>query len=215
MKQKKSTAPAVPGKNPSPGKKSFQVSKPVQNIAVSHKWTAAVLVLSFALSVGFSAVTTTALAQLNLVWAFCVLLVIIFINILFDMVATATQTAEEHPFHSLAARRVAGASQSVAIIRHAPQVANLCADVIGDIAGIISGGATTLIIAELVSVFHFSGIWPSLTLTGLVSSLTIGGKAFCKGIAMYNSNAIVFVMGKIIYYTLLPFRLKPKRKKRK
>lgn len=58
--------------------------------------------------------------------------------------------AEEKPFHSLAARKVKGARESISVIRHAPQLANLCCDVIGDIAGIISGATTTLIVSELV-----------------------------------------------------------------
>ena len=61
------------------------------------------------------------------------------------MIGTAVQSAEEKPFHSLAARKVKGARESISVIRHAPQLANLCCDVIGDIAGIISGATTTLI----------------------------------------------------------------------
>ena len=94
------------------------------------------------------------------------------------MIGTAVQSAEEKPFHSLAARKVKGARESISVIRHAPQLANLCCDVIGDIAGIISGATTTL--------------------TGIVSSLTIGGKAMSKGISMNNGNSIVFTVGKIM-----------------
>ena len=64
------------------------------------------------------------------------------------MIGTAVQSAEEKPFHSLAARKVKGARESISVIRHAPQLANLCCDVIGDIAGIISGATTTLIVSE-------------------------------------------------------------------
>lgn len=39
---------------------------------------------------------------------------------------------------------------------------------------------------------------PSLILTGIVSSLTIGGKAMSKGISMNNGNSIVFTVGKIM-----------------
>lgn len=87
-------------------------------------------------------------------------------------------------FIPLAARKVKGARESISVIRHAPQLANLCCDVIGDIAGIISGATTTLIVSELVAKFNLSGILPSLILTGIVSSLTIGGKAMSKGISM-------------------------------
>ena len=93
---------------------------------------------------------------------------------------------------------VCGRRESISVIRHAPQLANLCCDVIGDIAGIISGATTTLIVSELVVKFNLSGILPSLILTGIVSSLTIGGKAMSKGISMNNGNSIVFTVGKIM-----------------
>lgn len=65
--------------------------------------------------------------------------------------------------------------------------------------GIISGAThNPLIVSELVAKFNLSGILPSLILTGIVSSLTIGGKAMSKGISMNNGNSIVFTVGKIM-----------------
>lgn len=138
--------------------------------------------------------------SLTVFFAFILLLVIIAVNIIFDMVGTAVQSAEEKPFHSLAARRVAGARESISVIRHAPQLANMCCDVIGDIAGIISGATTALIVAELVAMFQLKGMLPSLILTGLVGALTIGGKAMSKGISMQNGNYIVFIVGRLMYF---------------
>lgn len=178
-------------------KKKFKMPKPSQNVSVSHKWTIAVVAMSFALSVVFSAVTSVLMESMSILWAFVILFAIIGINILFDIIGTAVMSAEEYPFHSLASRRVRGAAEAIKIIRHAPQVSNLCCDVIGDIAGIISGATTALIVAELVAAFSLSGMLPSLLLTGLVSSMTIGGKAVCKGIAMQNGNSIVYFIGKI------------------
>ncbi len=138
--------------------------------------------------------------SLTIFFAFMLLLLIIAVNILFDLVGTAVQSAEEKPFHSLAARKVAGARESISVIRHAPQLANMCCDVIGDIAGIISGATTALIVAELVEMFSLQGMLPSLILTGLVGALTIGGKAMSKGIAMQNGNSIVFIVGKMMHF---------------
>ena len=176
-------------KSDSHRRKKFKVPKPDSNVSTSHKWTIFVIFLSFVLSLVFSLITSVAMQSLNLFFAFIVLFAIIAINILFDMIGTAVQSAEEKPFHSLAARKVKGARESISVIRHAPQLANLCCDVIGDIAGIIS---------ELVVKFNLSGILPSLILTGIVSSLTIGGKAMSKGISMNNGNSIVFTVGKIM-----------------
>ncbi|MBP3360048.1 MAG: hypothetical protein J6N52_04280 [Clostridia bacterium] len=187
-------------KNNKPGKNSFKVAKPTQNVSGSRAWTMIVIVLSFVLSVIFSAIATVLLSRLDILWAFFILLAIIVINILFDIIGTATQTAEESPFHSLSSRKVKGAAESVMIIRHAPQISNMCCDCMGDIAGIISGAVTTLIVAELVAAFGWEGILPSLILTGIVSSLTIGGKAFFKVISIRNSNHIVLFMGRIISF---------------
>lgn len=179
-------------------KKKFKMPRPASNVSVSHKWTVFVVILSFALSVTFSAVTSVLMAKMSIVWAFIILFAIIGINILFDIIGTAVMSAEEYPFHSLAARKIRGAGETIKIIRHAPQVSNLCCDVIGDIAGIISGAATALIVAELVAAFSLSGMLPSLLLTGLVGAMTIGGKAVCKGVAMQNGNSIVYFIGKTI-----------------
>ena len=171
-------------KSDSHRRKKFKVPKPDSNVSTSHKWTIFVIFLSFVLSLVFSLITSVAMQSLNLFFAFIVLFAIIAINILFDMIGTAVQSAEEKPFHSLAARKVKGARESISVIRHAPQLANLCCDVIGD--------------SELVAKFNLSGILPSLILTGIVSSLTIGGKAMSKGISMNNGNSIVFTVGKIM-----------------
>lgn len=200
-------------KDKKPGKKSLGIANPSTKVSANRKWTVFVIISSFVLSVLFSAVTTTMLDKLGLTWAFVILLVIIAISIIFDMIGTSAQTADEIPFHSLSARRISGASDSVKIIRSAPQVANLCCDVIGDICGIISGGATALIVEQLVAAFSLEAILPSLILTGLVSSLTIGGKALTKAIAMQNANKIIFTIGKIIYFLSFVKRL-GKRKKR-
>lgn len=201
----------------SKNKKVFKVSKPAFNIAISHKWTVLVVILAFILSVAISSVTSGIMSDMSIVGAFFVLMAIIVINVLFDMAGTAVAAAEEHPFHSLSTRKVKGAAQSINVIRHAPQVANLCNDVIGDIAGIISGASTAIIVAELTSIMGVGSVWISLSLTGLVASLTIGGKAFFKGIAMQNCNHIVFLIGKILYYfskLTAPFKKKNRGSKK-
>lgn len=180
----------------SDNKKSFKVPRPNTNVSASSKWTVFVVFLSFILSVVFSFVTSAAMEKLSVTAAFVVLFLIIGTNVLFDIIGTAVMAAEEAPFHSLSARKVKGAKESIRLIRHAPQLTNLCCDVIGDIAGIISGAATAAIVTELVFAFGWNSILPSLILSGLVGSLTIGGKAVCKGIAMRNGNSIVFSIGK-------------------
>lgn len=193
-----------------PKKKKYRVPRPHLNVAVSHKWTVTVLILSFALSVFFSYITSKAMGALEnyIFLALMLLLAIIAVNIFFDIIGTAVQSAEEAPFHSLARRKAKGARESVSIIRHAPQLANLCCDVIGDIAGIISGATTAIIVSVLVTTLGVNSLSLSLILTGIVGALTIGGKAVSKGLAMQNGNAIVYAMGKIIYFLKYVIRRK-------
>ena len=178
-------------------KKSFKMPAPGNSAKANNKWTVIVVIVSFVLSVVFSAVTSTVLSGIGIVFAFIVLFIIICINVLFDIIGTAVMNAEEAPFHSLARRRVFGAAEGIKIIRNAPQISNLCCDVIGDIAGIISGAATALIVEQLAKVLGIKALFPSLLLTGIVSSLTIGGKAVCKVIAMQRANSIVFSIGRL------------------
>ncbi|MDD6485017.1 MAG: hypothetical protein PUF72_10700 [Clostridiales bacterium] len=179
-------------------KKKFKVPRPNSNISISPAWTVIVVVLSFSLSLAFSLVTSVFMQNMAVGAAFAVLFMIVGVNVLFDLIGTAVLSAEESPFHSLCARKVRGAREAVSIIRHAPQVANVCCDVIGDIAGIISGAATALIVSELAITFGINALLPSLLLTGLVGAMTIGGKAVCKGVAMKNGNSVVFMIGKIM-----------------
>lgn len=178
--------------------KKFNLPKPNINASSSRSWTIFIIVFSFFLSIAFSAVMSVVMNKLNIIWAFFVLFAIIAINILADCIGTAAMSAEEPPFHSLAARKVKGAAESIFLIRHASQIAIVCLDIIGDIAGIISGSATTLIVAEMVIALKWDAVLPSLILTGIVSSLTIGGKAVAKLFSMRNANSIIFSLGKFM-----------------
>jgi len=79
-------------------------------------------------------------------------------------------------------------------------------DVIGDIAGIISGSATSAIIIKLMIDSKGTELVLSILLGGLVAALTVGGKAFAKVIAFRHSNRIVFDIGLLLAF----FRIKTK-----
>ena len=63
---------------------------------------------------------------------------------------------------------------------------------VGDIAGIISGSTSAVIVVYIVNAFHTkSDIVPGMIVTALVAALTVGGKAIGKSIAMKKSYYIV------------------------
>lgn len=132
--------------------------------------------------------------------AFLILLTIVLIGIIFDIIGMAVASADEKPFHSMAARKVPGAQEAISLLRNAERVSSICNDVVGDICGVISGSAAATIAAQVLHSFEFS--WPrliSLAMSALVAGLTVGGKAVGKTLAINSCTVIVHGVGVIIY----------------
>lgn len=130
--------------------------------------------------------------------AFLLLLLIILINILFDIIGVAATAASEAPLHAKAARKVPGAAQSLFLIRHADRVANFCTDVVGDIAGIIGGSLGAIIIFKLFTIPEATSRLPNAVMAGIVAGLTVGGKALGKKLAIDEADEIIFRVGRIM-----------------
>lgn len=187
-------------------KKSKKIDKKKEGL----KWVATIIPMTFFISAVLQMVQSGLMSKVNLIMAFIILIAFILIGILFDIIGVAVTSANETPFHSLSSQKVRGAKESVRLIRNADKVGSFCNDVIGDIAGIISGSATTAIVAMLVlSDVGISKFILTILLTALVASLTIGGKALGKRVAIDQSNDIVFFVGKVISF-IAPVKEKKK-----
>ena len=139
------------------------------------------------------------LERANSITAFFILLVIILIGIIFDIVGVAVTSAEEAPFHAMASKKYYGAKHSIKLIRNANRVSNFCNDVVGDICGIISGTASTLILVRIArGKSELAESLLGLVISGMVAALTVGGKAMGKTIAISNSNYIIYKLGVIL-----------------
>jgi len=160
------------------------------------RWIIIIWVSSFFLSGFFSIVSSGILSQVNVLVAVIVLVTIIFINIIFDIIGTASTAADPVPFHSMASRKVKGAREAIKLIKHADRVSNFCNDVVGDICGILSGAATAYIVLKMAERGFFTGSVihsvVEIILSGLVASLTVGGKSIGKTLAIKNSNDIIY-----------------------
>ncbi len=166
-----------------------------------RRWTILITVISFLLSVTLSFFSSVIMEDTSVYAAVLVVLVIIAINILFDIIGTAVTAAEEPPFHAMASKKVYGAKEAILLIRHADKVSNFCNDVVGDICGIISGSASLLIVVTVVGNYDAAdSSLAGLAITGLVASLTVGGKALGKSIAIRNSNYFIYKVGVIIRF---------------
>ena len=161
-----------------------------------QKWVLTVVCLSFGLSVVMSFVTSVFVESAGLLVALLSLITLVMIGIITDIIGTAVTSADEQPFIAMASKRITGAKQALRLIRRAERVSSLLNDVVGDIVGIISGSAGSVIAVYLVSLGLKSAI-ASMLITAFTSAFMIGGKAYGKGLAIENSSRIVLFVGRV------------------
>ena len=174
-------------------------------------WIITIILISVTASMIFMLISTEILGRAGYIVAFALLAVFIVIGIFFDIIAIAVTVATETPFHSMAARRERGATEALRLIKNASKVNSLCSDVVGDVTGIVSGTTAALITVRLMSRFNTEFLLFELLIIGIVTGLTIGGKAIGKITAIRNSTAIVHRVG--IFISFLKIRKKDGNKK--
>ena len=180
----------------------------------TRNWVLTIFFATIAISAAISLASDFVMGKSSMIVAFLILLMIVFIGIIFDIVGMAVATADEKPFHAMAARKVTGARECITLLRNAERVSSICNDVVGDICGVVSGSASATIAAQVLQNFElsFDSIVP-LALSSLVAALTVGGKAIGKGIAVNNCTDIVYHAGQVIYAATHVKELFTKKKK--
>lgn len=156
----------------------------------SKKWVLTVSLLSFFLSIIFTFITTLTVNSLPIPVAIVILLLVIVMGIIFDMISMAVTVADEKDFHAKASRKLDGAKTSIKLIRNAPKVSSVCADVIGDVCGILSGGIGTIVAMKITEYYNLD-FDLQVIISAIVAALTIGGKANFKVTAQKYSTQIV------------------------
>ena len=178
------------------------------------RWVATIFFVTIFIYGTISALSDVIMANSSMPVAFLILFAIILIGIIFDIIGMAVASADEKPFHAMAARKVPGAKESIALLRNAERVSSICNDVVGDICGVVSGSASALIASQILAKFDFS--LPqivSLCMSALAAGLTVGGKAIGKSFAVNSSTEIVHGVGRAVYMLHnFPQLLKKKKK---
>lgn len=166
---------------------------------VASAWVIHIFFITFALAILMSIVSESLIRSVTLVLANVLLFTVVLIGVLSDTIGIAVTAAEEKYFHAMAAKKRVEANYAIYLVKNAGPVANFCNDVIGDIAGIISGTIVAAIVFKTaVTNFNFNAATLSILLSALVASLTVGGKALGKEYAIKNSTVIVMRVSKII-----------------
>lgn len=165
---------------------------------VDYKWIITIIIMSFVISVSFSFISETAIPNVNIFFGILLTLVFVLIGVLFDMIGVSVTASDESKFHSMAAQKVKGAKMAVRLKKNANKVSSFCNDVVGDICGIISGSTGAVIALKIIKQTNYNDLMITLVIMGVISALTIGGKAVVKGIAIKNSNSILFNFAKVL-----------------
>lgn len=181
-------------------------------------WALKITVISFVVSTMFSIISQTAASSANVYILFTILLIFLIINIAFDGIALAATTCPIDVVNSMASQKVKNASGAVLICKKSDKVASICADVIGDVAGILSGVCAAGIVYEIVklnqSINNVAIIFISAAISGVISAITIGGKALMKRVAMKNNIKYVLFCAKFVT-PFLNLKKKKQNKKKK
>lgn len=172
------------------------------------RWVLIITIWTFILATSVSIISEGILRNFNIAMAFLSLLVVVIIGVFFDIIGISVTASDEKTFHSMAANRIKEAKYAVRLVRNAGRVSNFCNDVIGDICGIISGAAGTIIVMKIVSQYGFTRITLiSVIMSGIIASLTVGGKAIGKEFAISKSDKIIFLTAKIIMVLDIKFKI--------
>ena len=166
----------------------------------TRKWVIQIFLVTIFVSAAITFLSDEIMANSSIFVAFIILLIIVLVGIIFDIIGVAVTSADEKPFHSMAARKVPGAHEAIKLLRNAERVSSICNDVVGDICGVVSGSASATIAAEVLRSFEFS--WPrviTLAMSAVVAALTVGGKAIGKTFAINSSTTIVHSVGRVMY----------------
>ncbi len=162
------------------------------------KWVLTITILAFFISLVMSLISELIIPNAIISISIFLVLIFIFIGIIFDIIGLSANTADPKIFHSMATKKVKGSKKAIELIKNKDKVSSFLNDVIGDICGVVSGSCGLAISINLANMFDFNKLITTVIITSIISSLTIGGKAFGKTIAINNANEIVFEFAKFL-----------------
>ncbi|MDR3318150.1 MAG: hypothetical protein LBS99_01805 [Clostridiales bacterium] len=171
-----------------------------------YVWPIKAFIITFFLTIVFSVISESVVrgtqdmpTAANIAVMVALLIILITLNIVFDMIATAVTSCDITPFYAMASRKQKGAKTSLKLLKNSDKVSNICGDIIGDVCGIISGTAGAAIILILIAAARANSDYIAILITIAVSSIiaavTVGGKAFFKRMAITRAERIVEVLG--------------------
>lgn len=168
------------------------IEKNKEKKLVDFKWIYKIIAITFGISLFMSFISGATLPKTPTLVGILIVLFFILIGVIFDMIGVAVTASDLSVFNSMSSRKVEGAKLAVKFKKNADKVSSFCNDVIGDICGVVSGSCCITIAQNISTTLTFNYLLCSLIVTSIVSTLTIGGKAIGKNIAINQSDIILY-----------------------
>lgn len=174
-----------------------------------YRWAVRMFILSLCLSSVFSLISQTLMSSLGITMSVITIVIFIAISIGFDMIGIAVTSAKIEFFKERI--ETIGGRTGLNLVNNSEKVCSFCADVVGDICGILSGAGGACVIMSLANNIENSSLIILITtlVSSLIAGITIFGKACMKEYAIKNSNKIILNIGKVLEKTI--FRKKMKK----
>ena len=164
----------------------------------NKNWVIKAFILTFFLALIISGISNLIVEKCGFIVLLIITIVILLIGIIADLIGTSVLTANEATFHAKASNKIKGARECIQLIKNASNIANFWNDIVGDICGIVSGSMGAMIAIYAATHFNISNVLTTLLISSIISSITVGGKAIGKNIAIKKGDDIIFLVGKII-----------------
>lgn len=127
--------------------------------------------------------------------ALALVVLLVAVGVAGDLVGVAAAAADEPSLHAMAAKRLPGARAALHLKRRADRVTSVASDIVGDIASTISAAAGAAIAFRVAAASGWPADITAAVAIGGVAGLTVGGKAFVKGLALQHANRILYAVG--------------------
>ena len=165
-----------------------------------NAWCLKITLITMLLAGFFSFVSEITSSITSIVATIFLLLFLIILSIIFDGIAMAVTSSNKHSFDLFVKDKNSEYYKiGLKLIENQERVANICADVIGDIFSIVSGSCSVSIVIELLkSLPNTYEQILTIFISSAVAGITVGGKAFMKKVAIKSANSYLILTAKII-----------------
>ena len=176
---------------------------------IAETWVIKITLFTFIGAVICSFISQITTSKSDIIISIMLLSFMILISIIFDGIGLSVASCSAEKMAKYA-RYDKEYRIALRLIRNAEKVNNICADVIGDMCGILSGACGASIVIELNlngQVNH----WATIIISSIIAAVTVGGKASLKKIAVKNSAEFVFMSARMIGIFSSKFTAKRKK----